>query len=128
MTDDLDQRQRLKAFFSEVHAAETPPPLERLLAGRKHPGAPIWKWATTIAVLALLVGWAVWAVRLGSGARAPEASPAELALARSLSDWQAPLDFLLETPGSELVHSLPRLSEDWIRLPEVKPLEDKEAL
>ncbi|MEE8277357.1 MAG: periplasmic heavy metal sensor [Thermoanaerobaculia bacterium] len=57
MTGDLDQRQRLKAFFAEHHAGETLPPFEKLLARRARPGTAPWKWATaTAAGLALLVG------------------------------------------------------------------------
>ncbi len=129
MTGDLDQRQRLKAFFAEHHAGETLPPFEKLLARRARPGTAPWKWVTAAAAaLALLVGWALREVRLESGARAPAPSPTELALARSLSDWQGPLDFLLETPGSELITSPPRLSEGWIRLPPINNLDDKEVL
>ncbi|MEE8137452.1 MAG: hypothetical protein V3T81_01050, partial [Thermoanaerobaculia bacterium] len=58
MTGDLDQRQRLKAFFAELHAGETPPPFEKLLARWARPGTAPWKWATA-AALALLVGWAL---------------------------------------------------------------------
>ena len=43
-----------------------------------------------------------------------------MALARSLSDWEAPLDFLLQLPGDELYGSSLEASELFLDLPRIQ--------
>jgi len=85
-----DQERRLAALFAEHHAAEPAPPRFRV-PERRRAAAPRRVLAAGAAALALTVGslavWRSW--RPESGAAAT------VELAAALSEWEAPLDFLL---------------------------------
>ncbi len=121
MNNDLDERRKLQQFFAEVHAGEIPPPFGKLIRRRRRHQPVVWKWATATALaLALLGGWALREIVWKSGLDALPPSSGDLALARSLSELETPLDFLLQTPGSELLGAPPRLTGDWLRLPQLE--------
>lgn len=81
-----------------------PPPFDRVwraaLARRdaRRPRRRLAHAATALAAVAALVF-----VLMPAPEPADELAPEALELARSLSEWQAPLDFLLEPPGGSLV-------------------------
>lgn len=60
--------------------------------------------AASLALLAVMVA-IVW-VRHAHG------SATDLTAAPMLSDWRAPTDFLLDTPGGELLHTIPGFGND----------------
>lgn len=79
-------------------------------AARARARAPrAWRpyWAGALGATAA-VGLA--AALLLRPAPSPDFGELEL-VAQNLGEWQAPLDFLLETPGSEHLGDAPRLSE-----------------
>jgi len=44
-------------------------------------------------------------------------SKAELAGAEKLTEWRAPSDVLLKTPGQEILRTTPRLGESYLHAP-----------
>lgn len=107
--------QELRALFREAHEQLDPPapPLAGLLrpvtgpTPRYAPGYPRWpSTAIASAVILLLVSAALWLVlKVGPSAdRHDEA----FRLASELGDWEAPTDFLLQTPGIEFFEEAPR--------------------
>ncbi len=120
MSDERGEREKLQEFFAEVHAGDIPPPFKKLIRSRARRQPLVWKWATAAALgFALLGGWALRDLVSETPFAAPPASSAELALARSLSKAETPLDFLLVTPGSDLLGAPPRLTGDWDHLPRI---------
>ena len=128
MNGEPDERQRIEAFFTEVYADETPPHFKEMLVRRPAPDFKRWAPVAAALTLALGAGLMLWQVRPGPDAGAPAPSPEELELARSLSDWRAPLDFLLLTPGSELLSAPPHLTDGLIHLPEIIGFDDEEVM
>lgn len=141
MTDDreraprhggnVDGDERLRAFFREAHADDRPPPFRRLARATAAPPRPrIGRWrsalaATAVAAIALGIGW--WATQ-PVGDDAPLSEADQIALARELSSWDAPLDFLLETPGSELLTAPPSFELlDLALPPDVEPADSGET-
>ena len=51
-------------------------------------------------------------------------SSKELAAAQKLTEWRAPSDTLLATPGQEMLKSLPKLGETYLRVPAKSSRED----
>jgi len=107
----VSEHERLRGLFRELHADDPPAPDYRSLAAAPaRPARPVARvvWAAAAAV-------AAGAVLLALSLRerpAPAPAPGEdemLRLAASLSDWEAPTDFLLSTPGAEFLQSAPRL-------------------
>jgi anti-sigma factor RsiW len=47
--------------------------------------------------------------------RQPSASSAELAKAEQLARWHAPTDALLETPGQDLLRTMPQFGETYLK-------------
>jgi hypothetical protein len=100
----------LRAVFAELRQVEEAgaPGLDRLLArGRAEDGmmrrAHPLRLAGAVAVL-LAAALGVWLGDAGGGrSRSPGATAAALA------DWVAPTDFLLDTPGIELLRSTPEI-------------------
>jgi hypothetical protein len=102
-----EERELSRLFESERRADESAAPdLDALLARRprRRRSAGRRIALATAAALASLVTAAVLLVR-GAAHRAPAAEPP-----KQLADWQSPTDFLLDTPGSELLTQIPTLS------------------
>ncbi len=73
--------------------------------------------ATAAAILALGV---MWQRRSERGLQAAK----ELAAAQKLTEWRAPSDTFLATPGQELLRTTPKLGEAYLRVPASKVEEE----
>jgi hypothetical protein len=51
-------------------------------------------------------------------------SPNELAALQKLTEWRAPSDALLATPGQEILRTMPRLGESYLNVPVKKDEEE----
>jgi len=105
----VSEQERLRGLFRELHEDDPPAPDYRSLAAA--PARPARRVARAVwaAAAAVAAGAVVLALSLR---QRPAPAPAEdemLRLAASLSDWEAPTDFLLSTPGAEFLQSAPRL-------------------
>ncbi len=91
MNDD-----RLRTAFAELREAETAhvPPFQRLWGRRGR--RPYTRWAFAVVLLVVVAVSIVPLVR-----RRP--------VEPSISTWHAPTDFLLQTPGRELLETVPDL-------------------
>lgn len=114
----------LSELFNEVHRGDSPPSFDALFRAEV-PAARLRRRWPLLAAAAIAVGVAVaiplWSRGHSGGARpitasieppatSPEPLPPEVEkLATSLEDWRAPTDFLLDTPGADLLTETPRL-------------------
>lgn len=123
---DRDEDIQLAALLDEAHRGDAPPPFARLFVarppGRRTRRRLAWASMAVAAAVALAIG--LWP-RSRSGparpdfelARATSAPPDAAVAARidemaaSLDRWRAPTDFLLDTPGKELLTETPRLDD-----------------
>jgi hypothetical protein len=104
--DDQIQDDDLRARFAELRRTEeaaTPPfifpSLGRAERNRR------WLTARLIAVgVCVLVAASVFLARLGSPR--PERNVKTVA---SITEWKSPTDFLLKTPGNELLRTVPAI-------------------
>jgi hypothetical protein len=90
MTDD-----ELRTLLARAHAADAPPRLGALLARAPRP-RPRWPLAAAVLLAGAAAGLLLWA-------RPRPAPRLDLAVA-----WSAPLDFLLDVPGTDLLRATPR--------------------
>lgn len=80
----------------------------------------VWQWAGAAALIV-----AALAIGLTLYRRATQIVPQnELAAAQKLSEWRAPSDVLLETPGREILRTTPRLGESYLPVPAKTDRED----
>jgi hypothetical protein len=100
MNDDAD----LRAHFASLRrAAEAKTPgFERVVGRTPRQPNPVFRG---LAVAASVVLVAIAAAMLWSSN--PHRSPTRNAAAPMLADWRAPTDFLLDTPGRELLYAIP---------------------
>jgi len=128
MTERDDQK--LRAFFREIHEPIDPPappyasmihPDRGALSARVAPPARVTSAAPVGAALARAFGLVVvagallmvmreWSMRVPGDAEATR-------LAAEMSSWEAPTDFLLQTPGIEFFESSPRFGAGTEELP-----------
>jgi hypothetical protein len=87
MTDD-----EIRSLMESAHSGDTPPPIRTLLA-RPAPRRRPWWPAVAIVVAASVTALLVWP-------RAPRP--------RAVVAYHAPLDFLLDVPGTNLLRDVPR--------------------
>jgi len=100
MNDDSNLRERF-ASLRRADAASAPR-FERVIGiARPRSNGAAWRVAITACLLMVAVGAVV--VR-GSH---PREAPTTRASAPTLADWRAPTDFLLDTPGRELLQTIP---------------------
>jgi hypothetical protein len=116
VNDDNDLRRR----FAALRRAEAPhaPDFERLLSRPVAPRPPRAAARAGLAALAAVLVAALGLTLYRSAPRpvvppaarepAPAAAPTPADLP-SLARWRAPTDFLLATPGRELLYTLPRI-------------------
>lgn len=105
--DDPDLRQAFAALRAEDTAQ--PPDLERLLA-RPRPSRPRAARLPRLAGFAAAAAAAAVAVLLLAHALGAFRSPTPHDVqAVSVASWTAPTDFLLRTPGQDILGPLPRL-------------------
>ena len=88
--------------------------------------APRGKVRWVVAAACVLIVLAA-VLRPRSGKRGPEGVPVA-----SITEWRAPTDFLLETPGRELLRTVPEIGE-WrgytaARVPRTKPSQVKKKV
>lgn len=131
MVDDRDDRD-LRELFARLREedARRAPSFRSLLpreeAGgrapaepRREPGAAGLRralaWGTGLAAAAAL---ALWLLPPRPGPDEPGSDPAVVALEESLDPWMHATDFLLETPGRELLEDVPEVGwdEEWNEL------------
>jgi hypothetical protein len=98
MNDD----SQLRAYFASLRRAgdSATPSLERVIgraARRSHDRGLKVAASVVFSVVTVVILWA-WN---------PHRSPPLNAAAPRLADWRAPTDFLLDTPGRELLHTIP---------------------
>jgi hypothetical protein len=90
----------LRELFEEAHRNEDPPSFQQTWRAALRPRSPRriwWGFASALgASAALLILWT---------ARPTPRPPSGQEIQQV--EWTAPLDFLLETPGSELLHTVP---------------------
>lgn len=87
MTDD-----EIRSLLESAHSGDTPPPLAAVLA-RPAPRRRPWWPTVAIVVAASLTALLVW-----PRSRTP----------RTVVAYRAPLDFLLDVPGTDLLRDVPR--------------------
>jgi len=96
-----DEERRLRALLANAHRADRMPPFRRsweAARGTDKARWGLWPLAPAMAAVALVI---IWSVRTKvSPGPAPESVPS--------LEWNAPLDFLLQTPGSELLDTVPK--------------------
>jgi hypothetical protein len=102
MSNDLDLRRRFEELRDE----------ERQMAPHFAPSRRLestaWRW-TAIAVTALLLIVAVSLAVLSLRSRRVSFTSDDRLAARAIADWHPPTDFLLRTPGRELLSSTPSI-------------------
>jgi len=116
------RKSQLDALLPLVaHGAELPAEFQaRVLAAAGNTGegnrARPWRvWtlagATAVIVVVLMIGviWQRRTARMIPGD--------ELAAAQKLADWRAPSDGLLMTPGQEILKSMPKFGESYLKVP-----------
>ncbi|HEY5609911.1 MAG TPA: hypothetical protein VIL97_01785 [Thermoanaerobaculia bacterium] len=101
MTDDPSLRSRFAALRDEETALHVPL-FGRLAASRERPVFPLARVVAAIALLFVL-GAVVFSARRGRLDPAPQRV--------AMPQWDAPTDFLLQTPGIELIRSTPQFGE-----------------
>jgi hypothetical protein len=100
----VSEDSNLREQFASLRRADaaSAPSFERVigLARRRSNGAE-WRVAIAAGLLMVAVGGLVLLVsRLGEAPTTPVSAP-------TLAEWRAPTDFLLDTPGRELLHTIP---------------------
>ncbi len=109
MTDRDDRK--LRAFFREAHERldSPPPPFAGLIRPVSETGsAPARRAATAIAAAIALVVVAGVLLLVMRGRLSSVRDDDALRLAADLGHWEAPTDFLLQTPGIEFFRETPR--------------------
>jgi hypothetical protein len=100
MNDDSDLRERF-ASLRRSDAASAPSFERAIGVARRRSNDAGWRVA--IAACILVAAAAVVILRVSH----PPEAPTTRAAAPTLADWRAPTDFLLDTPGRELLHTIP---------------------
>ncbi len=80
---------------------------------------PVWTLvAAATAIVALMIGATMYR-------KAAQTIPEdELAAVQKLTEWRAPSDALLVTPGHEILRTMPRLGESYLNVPVKKNEEE----
>jgi len=122
---ELDALRARKALLDELlplvaRGAEPPADFQAqvLAAAEAASGASrarrwrVWTLAgATAAIVALMIGATMYR-------RAVQTIPEdELAAVQKLTEWRAPSDALLVTPGQEILRTMPRLGESYLNVP-----------
>jgi hypothetical protein len=117
-----DRRERLDALLPLVAQGAEPSPdfrarvLAAAEAARQTRRTSPWLAWGLAAAAALLVAALITSFALRSRT-SPPVPQAELATAQKLAEWRAPSDFFLETPGSELLRTTPKLGVSYLIVP-----------
>ncbi len=109
MNGDLDLRQRFEELRDEERSGVPPFRASR----QRRPHSSSWRWMpVTVAALLLIVSLSV--VFSMRSRRASFTSDDRIA-AHAIADWHPPTEFLLRTPGSELLTSMPSIPDGAVR-------------
>jgi hypothetical protein len=102
----IDEEAELRERFAQLRADERRgiPPFNLQARVRTH--RPAWRPIAAAAVLLLVV---IAAVTLRP--RPTEFSASDRAAVRSVAAWHPPTDFLMQTPGSEMLTTTPRIPD-----------------
>lgn len=102
MTDDED-RDLLRWFAAQRrHDLEAAPPFRRMWAAARARRRPRPRVRFAVAAVALVILALLWL--------RPDTGPApESGTSASIAQWRSPTDFLLATPGRELLSTVPAL-------------------
>jgi hypothetical protein len=108
MMDDSDLRKLFQEAreADEASAADFHTIRRRAAEGQATSRRLRWGLIALPAAAALAVGLGLLVAGRGSDTPSPEAVPSEVS-ALTLDEWTAPTDFLLETPGRELLGQFP---------------------
>ncbi len=102
MNDDSDLREQFASLRRDE--ATSVPSFERVIGiARRRSNDAGWRVAIAASLLIVAMGAVIFRV-----SRPPEAPTTRVSVP-SLADWRAPTDFLLDTPGRELLHTVPDL-------------------
>jgi len=103
--NEQDQERRLRALLDEAHRADRAPAFRRMWEAARavdQRRQPLWVAVPVLAAVALLL---VWTTR-------PQVISTPASQQIPSLEWNAPLDFLLQTPGSELLNTVPTFNAD----------------
>ena len=126
MMDDSDLRKLFQEAREADEASATDFQRIRRRPAEGQARSPRFRWGLIAlpAAAALAVGLGLLVAGRGSDPPSREAVPSEVS-ALTLDEWTAPTDFLLETPGRELLGSFPpigaRIPELSVTHPSTKP-------
>ncbi len=121
---DDQERERLEKFFRQVHQ-DPAPPFEILLSRPGEAKVLGWRWAGAVAAAVVMVVITLFVLELPSSDRPTLGEREALALASSISTWEGPLDFLLETPAREIFEA-PTFLAPMPEIPSVSESNNKE--
>lgn len=108
--EERAQREILAEFFRQTHAGDRPPPFAGVVAARPVRRPALRRPAVAVAAVLLVAIAGAWLMpRLAGPGAAGLSEEEQLALAHELSSWRGPLDFLLETPGKDILFAAPSL-------------------
>jgi len=102
---DADLDQDLRGRFAALRRAEEQqaPDFALLLRPRQHSSRGRARWWVAATCMVMVLAAIAWQRTTGR-------RPQEISVV-SISEWKAPTDFLLETPGRELLRTVPQIGE-----------------
>jgi len=104
--NEQEQEKRLRALLDEAHRGDRAPPFRRMWEAARvgeRRRRPLWLAFPALAAVVLVL---VWMTR-------PQVAPTPPSSEEISSlEWEGPLDFLLQTPGSELLNTVPTFNAD----------------
>jgi hypothetical protein len=104
MTDDTDLRRKFESLRRE--SGRRTPDFDQVLQ-RSRPPDTSGRFALGVVAGVVVVVAAVAIVRVGDRPTRPSQSDRSAFILA----WKAPTDFLLQTPGEELLRTIPRIGE-----------------
>jgi hypothetical protein len=105
MNDDSSLREQF-ASLRHADAASAPDFAQVTRRARRGSNDAPWKLGLTACLVLSVAAGSMWLLRMASPRGSIHAA------APMLADWHAPTDFLLDTPGRELLHTVPDLRLD----------------
>ncbi len=103
--NEQDQEKRLRGLLEEAHRADRAPAFRRTWEAARvgdRPRRALWVAVPALVAVALLI---VLMTR-------PQVVPTPASQQIPSLEWNGPLDFLLQTPGSELLNTVPTFNAD----------------
>jgi hypothetical protein len=100
-----NQEKRLRALLEEAHRGDRPPTFRRTWEAAHvstRTRRPLWVAVPGVVAVALLL---VWTTR-------PQVTSRPASQEIPSLEWNGPLDFLLQTPGLELLITVPTFDAD----------------